>query len=200
MFAAHVSEERVYPLSQSMATSTPSTLNERIKEVCDARGWTEKEWCERAQVSPSALSKYRSRAENDVKASMQRTTLRLLADAAGVHELWLRRGEGPRDLETAPVLVDASALNGVTLRVRPGEAPQAVYGALARWPEIEERARALRPLHPAWVWDRIASIPLFLRVEPNAENVAALSDVVRWTEDHLIAASILAKRNDNSEH
>lgn len=170
-------------------TTEPGTLLLRVEEICREHGWTEKEWCERAGLNASTLSKLRERATDGPHAKMQKTSLRALASAAGVNERWLRLGDGERDAPQRPYAAQPQAapkgVADVAIKVRAGEVPELVHGALVRWAEIEAEARAMRPLHPAWVWERVARVPLFLRVEPTADIVAALSDVVRWAEDRV---------------
>lgn len=190
MFTEHARPESDYPRASEMSTST---LLSRIEEVCRERGWTEKEWCERAELNASTLSKFRERATDDPHATMQKTSFRALANAAEVNERWLRLGDVPREIVrgqpprpyAAPGSSPSFGVSDVAIRVRAGEVPELVHGALVRWPDLEAEARAMRPLHPAWVWERVARVPLFLRVEPTADIIAALSDVVRWAEDRI---------------
>jgi len=154
-----------------------STLIERIEEVRKARGWSEREWCERATLSHGTISFFRRRLKEDPAASMNRASLDALARAADVNIKWLRTGQGPRDVgdTTTP-----TRPGEVRLRLVGGKPPTATFGGLAEWQSLEATARRLRPLHPAWVWTRLADAPLFLGIEPDAETVAAVADLIRW--------------------
>jgi len=187
MFAVHMEAHSVYPPLTETVVDEGEKLRERLAEVCTICGWTEREWAAKAGVSHSSLSAFRRRLATDPTASMNRNTLRALAETARVRVAWLARGEGEREAEdttTAYALPNATTtkVSDATPVARIG-GPLLSLASLARWTELESQARRLRPFHPAWVWDRVASVPLFLRVEPSAEVVAALADIVRWTEE-----------------
>lgn len=175
------------------------TLIDRMDEVLAARGWSEREWMDRANASHGTVSALRRRLASNPQAKMNAHTLRSLASAAGVSETWLRTGHGTRDLATGvpshasdapptPYVIPPSqpafvAESGVvSVRVAPGAAPRFTFGALERWNELETEAKALRPLHPAWVWPRVAETPLFLVRDADAPTVAAFADLIRWAE------------------
>ena len=158
-----------------------STLIERLEEVRKARAWSEREWCERASLSHGTISFFRRRLKDDPAASMNRASLDALAKAADVNIKWLRTGQGPRDAgDTAAPQGPVTRPGEVRLRLVAGRPPEATFGGLAEWQSLEATARRLRPLHPEWVWARLAEVPLFLGVDPDAETVAAVADLIRW--------------------
>jgi AraC-like DNA-binding protein len=174
------------------------TLIDRIDEVLAARSWSEREWTDRAHASHGTVSALRRRLGENPRATMNTHTLRALAEAAGVSETWLRTGHGTRDLatgvpESRPYVVQpptpSVVADGTTVRVRlePGVAPRFTFGSLERWQGLEHEARRLRPLHPAWVWARVAETPLFLVREIDGTTVAVLADFLRWAEEGLHA-------------
>lgn len=160
-----------------------STLIERLEEVRKAREWSEREWCERASLSHGTISFFRRRLKDDPAASMNRASLDALAKAADVNIKWLRTGQGPRDVGDTGAGSSGLAVTRpgeVRLRLVGGKPPSATFGGLAEWQSLETTARRLRPLHPEWVWARLADAPLFLGIEPDAETVAAVADLIRW--------------------
>ena len=68
----------------------------RIREVLDARRWSERELSARAGLAPVHVGKILDRGGSRAGGE----TLAKIAKAAGVSLEWLVTGEGPRDLET----------------------------------------------------------------------------------------------------
>lgn len=172
------------------------TLIDRIEEVLAARNWSEREWTDRARASHGTVSALRRRLTENPRATMNTHTLRSLADAAGISETWLRTGHGTRDLATGvpapapyatPATTPATVADVTTVRVRlePGVAPRFTFGSLDHWKDLEPEAKRLRPLHPAWVWSRVAETPLFLTRTVDGQTVAVLADFIRWAEEGL---------------
>lgn len=170
-----------------------STLEERIREVCENRDFNEAEWLARAGKSHALFSSFRVRLGKSPKATIGADHLDDLARVAGVHFEWLWKGKGPRDKEgAAPYDPRSSARlqsrvaesavgyerSGFTvlLRVEPGRIPELRLGCLDDWPRLLASARAERRDLGDDVWRRVAETPLFLPEPPSVEMLVFVAE------------------------
>lgn len=170
-----------------------STLDERIKEVCTARGFTEADWLVLAGRSHSLFSSFRVRLGQGAKASIGSDSLEALAKVAGVHFMWLWKGTGPRDVEGFTPYDPRSAARTpsrvaettasyerrwftLNLRVEFGRVPELRFGSLVEWPSLLANAQAARPDIAEEVWRLVEQTPLFLPAPPTAGMVVFLAD------------------------
>ncbi len=176
-----------------------STLDDRIKEVCAAREVNEAQWLSQAGLSHALFSSFRVRLGKDPKASISHDKLEVLARAARVQLRWLKRGEGPRDVEgatpydvrshlaaaqpSAHGVAEAPGTYGqrgftLNIRVEDGKVPELRFGSLVEWPALLASARAARPQVGDEVWRAVAETRLFLPAPPTAEMIGYVADVV----------------------
>lgn len=167
-----------------------STIADRLEEVLRVRGLGSNELSRLAELSEGFVSHAVTKSRKNPNADINGAKAVKIAKAAKVNLEWLLTGEGPRDISppdlhpvpySLPVRSTSIVAEGeLRLRFSAGESPTFVFGSLVNWPELREGAARMRPNHPAWVWERVASAPLFLAAEPSAAMVAEVADLV-WT-------------------
>lgn len=97
-----------------------SGLDERVKEVCELRGYrSSAEWCRAAGLSAGYLATYMSR-----RVRLPETGAEQLAAAARVSVAWLRDGKGPREgteplpaVQSSPPVGRASLVQQITKNI-----------------------------------------------------------------------------------
>lgn len=73
---------------------TVSPLTSRLDAVCQAHGWSDREWSRRAGKSDGYVGTHRHRATS-LEYTLPEDAAAALARAAGVRVRWLRHGEEP---------------------------------------------------------------------------------------------------------
>ncbi len=133
-------------------------LAERIHLVLDWRGWSAREWADRAGLSPNTVNAFLRRARANPQAALRSPILSALAKAASLDQAWLLSGEGEPEIQL-PTLRGKDA-RGIVEAI-------AVADGVA--PEILDRYRALRSEkgRPLLYWmARLLEITVSLASEP----------------------------------
>lgn len=157
-----VKKETDYAKCQSVtvvAMTRLTTLEERLRSVMKSKGWTQREWPEKAGLSHGAISSFFSRAQKDPDATMHGSALKKLATAADISLAWLVSGEGePDTFALAPA--DPPALREVRTRVDHDdeEIPECL-GDFKGYDAQEKRARKqLGNTVDEWVWPHVRAV------------------------------------------
>lgn len=155
-------QKGVNTLVASGGTTPPVSMEERLRLTVERSGLSARALCLKAGLSHGYLVHAFTKLKTDPNASFVNTSIHALADAAGVSRAWLLSGVGSPDDVNAPAAFS---------HLGP-------FAELPDWPTLLEGAKALRPHVPAWVWERVATVPVFLSRAPTAGTVAGLAELV----------------------
>ena len=150
------------------------SVRDRVLEVLQRTGWSQRELSRRAGLAGSHVSTILTSLGDNVRTD----TLRAIARAAGVSEAWMVTGEGVPDIGAASTPDDhahppAPAADGY-------QDPR--FNALPNWSTLLAAAQRKAPDVPAWAWAALAEARPMLTTAP---TVGMIVDLGRFVVDHM---------------
>lgn len=151
----------------------PVGLRERIEFILKREGVSQRELSRRSGLTEVHVGQILRRLAQDEEAPVETKTVSAIARGGKVSAAWLLSGRGsPDDHEEPEAQTPSTAPEFVTR-------PQ--FQNLPDWPELLDRAKALDPELPPWVWELMARTSPILSAPPTPVMVAELG---RWMLRH----------------
>lgn len=117
------------------------SLEERLKTVMRSRKWSEREWSQKAGLSPGAVQAILRRVRGDEEASARAETLKKLADAAHVDYSWLSTGTGQGPSGMTPTQPTAAGVAGSSMPLARDHYPNRAIALKVLGDRLHPRAR-----------------------------------------------------------